>query len=80
MASRIPCVIAVVVARHLKREGRMTKVVNCEELGFDCGGVVRAKTEEEALEKVARHANEAHEMDQLAPESVENVRDVMREE
>ena len=28
----------------------MSKVVNCRDLGFDCEGVVRAETDEEALE------------------------------
>lgn len=58
----------------------MTKVVNCEELGFDCDGVVRAETEQEALEKVAQHAKEVHNIDQVTPGLVGKVREVMREE
>ncbi len=40
----------------------MTKVVNCRDVGFECEGVIRAETEEEALKLVAEHAKEVHSM------------------
>jgi predicted small metal-binding protein len=58
----------------------MTKVVNCRDLGFDCEGVVRAETDEEALEMVAQHAKEVHGMQDVPPEVVEKVYEVMQEE
>jgi predicted small metal-binding protein len=58
----------------------MTKVVNCRDVGFDCEGVIRAETEEEALKLVAEHAKEVHGMEEVPPEVVEKVRAVMKEE
>lgn len=58
----------------------MTKVVVCRDLGFDCDGVVRAETEEEALKMVAQHAKEVHGMQEVPAEVAEKARQVMREE
>jgi predicted small metal-binding protein len=58
----------------------MTKVVNCRDVGFDCDGVVRAETEEEALQLVAEHAREVHGIQDVPPDVVEQVRAVMKEE
>lgn len=58
----------------------MTKVVVCRDLGFDCDGVVRAETEEEALQMVAQHAKEVHGMQEVPAEVAEKARQVMREE
>ena len=58
----------------------MTKVVNCRDVGFDCEGVIRAETEEEALKLVAEHAQSVHDMQEIPEEVVEKVRAVMREE
>lgn len=58
----------------------MTKVVICRDVGFDCEGVVRAETEEEALRLVAEHAKEVHGLEEISPDVVEKVRSVMREE
>ncbi len=55
----------------------MTKVVNCRDLGFDCDGVVRADTEEEAIQMVAQHAKDVHGMDEVPPEVVVKVKEVM---
>jgi predicted small metal-binding protein len=61
-------------------EGNMTKVVKCREVGFDCDGVIRAETEEKALEMVAEHAKEVHGIQEVPPEVVEKVRTVMQDE
>ncbi len=58
----------------------MTKVVRCKDVGFDCDGVVKAETEEEALALVADHAKEVHNLETLTPEIVDKVRSVMFEE
>ncbi len=58
----------------------MTKVVHCRDIGFDCEGVIRAETEEEALQMVAEHAQSVHNMDQVPEDVVEKVRTVMRDE
>ena len=58
----------------------MTKVVHCRDVGFDCNGVVRAPTEQEALQQVAVHAKEVHGVDSVPPEIVQKVREVMRDE
>ena len=58
----------------------MTKVVDCREVGFDCEGVIRAETEEEALKLVAEHAKEVHGIQEVPPEVVEKVLSVMRDE
>jgi predicted small metal-binding protein len=56
------------------------KVVRCRDVGFDCNGVVRAPTEEEALKQVAVHAREVHGVDSVPPEVVQKVKAVMRDE
>lgn len=58
----------------------MTKVVHCRDLGFDCEGVVRAESAEEALQLVAQHAKEVHGMEEVPAEVVEKVYQVMQEE
>jgi predicted small metal-binding protein len=58
----------------------VTKVVNCRDVGFDCEGVIRAETEEEALRLVAEHAKDVHGMEEVPPDVVEKVRAVMQEE
>jgi predicted small metal-binding protein len=58
----------------------MAKVVHCRDIGFDCDGVVRADTEEELLQKVAEHAQTAHNLEEVTPENEANVKSVIREE
>jgi predicted small metal-binding protein len=58
----------------------MEKVVHCRDVGFDCNGVIKAKTEEEALKLAAQHAMAVHGVKEITPEIVAKVRSVMREE
>ena len=58
----------------------MAKVVHCRDVGFDCDGVVKAESEEEALKQVAAHAKAVHNIDNVPPEVVEKVKKVMRDE
>lgn len=58
----------------------MAKVVRCRDVGFDCDGVVRAETEDEALKQVAAHAKTVHNLDMVTEEVVAKVLAVMRDE
>ncbi len=58
----------------------MTKVVSCRDVGFDCEGVIRAGTEEEAMQLVAEHAGTVHDMKEISEEVAKKVRAVMRDE
>ena len=58
----------------------MAKVVRCRDVGFDCDGVVKAETEEEALKQVAAHAKAVHNIEAVPAEVVEKVKKVMRDE
>ena len=58
----------------------MTKVLNCRDIGFDCEAVVRADSEEEALEQVAQHAKTVHGLNEVSPELAQKARQVMKTE
>lgn len=58
----------------------MAKVVYCRDVGFDCDGVVRAESENGALQMVAEHAKTVHGVQVVTPEIAEKVRSVMRDE
>jgi predicted small metal-binding protein len=57
----------------------MTKVVYCNDLGFDCDGVVRSESEEELMAQVADHARNVHDVN-VTDEMTDQVRNVIREE
>ncbi|MFL7794760.1 MAG: DUF1059 domain-containing protein [Anaerolineae bacterium] len=58
----------------------MTKAVHCRDIGFDCDGVVRAETEQEALARDVAQARTVHGLATVTEEVVEKVRHVMRDE
>jgi predicted small metal-binding protein len=58
----------------------MTKVIHCRDVGFDCDGVIRAQTEEEALQMAAVHAKTVHGLTTISPEVVDKIKSVMTEE
>jgi predicted small metal-binding protein len=58
----------------------MEKVIRCRDVGFDCDGVIKAKTEAEALKLAAEHAKKAHGLKEVTPEVVEKIKSVMTEE
>lgn len=58
----------------------MAKVINCKDVGFDCDGVVRADSEDEALQKAAEHAKAVHGLQVITPEVVAKVKAVIRDE
>ncbi|HZI25316.1 MAG TPA: DUF1059 domain-containing protein, partial [Chryseolinea sp.] len=51
----------------------MEKVIHCRDVGFDCNGVIRAKTETEALTLAAEHARKVHNVKDITPEIVEKI-------
>ncbi len=57
----------------------MEKVIRCRDVGFDCDGVIRAKTEEEALRLAAEHAMKVHGLKDITPDIVKKVKSVMFE-
>ena len=57
----------------------MAKEIRCRDVGFDCDGVIRADSEEEALQQAAAHAQSVHGLAEVTPEVVEKVKSVMRE-
>jgi len=56
----------------------MAKELKCGDLMPGCEHVVRADTEEEALQQVAAHAKEAHGIEEVTPELVEQVKGAMK--
>jgi predicted small metal-binding protein len=58
----------------------MKKVIRCRDVGFDCNGVIKASTENEALALAAEHAKSVHGIKDITPEIVQKIKSVMREE
>ncbi len=58
----------------------MEKVIHCRDVGFDCDGVVKAKTENEVLALAAEHARSVHGLTEVTPEIVAKIRSIIREE
>jgi predicted small metal-binding protein len=58
----------------------MAKVLRCNDVGFECDGVIRGETEEEVLKQAAEHARAAHNLQEMTAEVVEKVRGVIRDE
>ncbi|MBS9524144.1 DUF1059 domain-containing protein [Litoribacter alkaliphilus] len=57
----------------------MEKVIYCRDVGFDCNGVIRAKSEEEAMQLAAEHAKTVHGVKEITPEMVTKIKSVMQE-
>jgi predicted small metal-binding protein len=58
----------------------MAQVIYCRDVGFDCDGVIRANSEEEALQQAARHAREVHGLEKVSPEVVQKLKSIIRNE
>jgi predicted small metal-binding protein len=58
----------------------MTKVIRCRDVGFNCDGVIKAKTEQEALNLAAEHAKTVHNVKDITPDIVNKIKSVMKEE
>jgi predicted small metal-binding protein len=57
----------------------MGKVIRCRDVGFNCDGVIKASTEQEALAMAAQHAKEVHGVKEVTPEIVKKIKEVMKE-
>lgn len=58
----------------------MTKVIRCRDVGFDCPGVIKANTEQEALTLAAEHAKSVHNVREVTPDIVKKIKAVMKDE
>ena len=58
----------------------MAKVLHCSDVGFDCDGVIRAETEDEALKMAAEHAKTVHGVQEITEDVLEKVKAAMRDE
>lgn len=55
----------------------MEKVIRCRDVGFDCNGVIKARTEEEVLGLAAEHAKTVHGLKEITPEIIEKIKSVI---
>jgi len=58
----------------------MAKVLRCNDVGFECEGVIRAETEEEVLKQAAEHAKSEHNLEEISDEVVEKIRAAIQDE
>ncbi len=52
----------------------MEKLFRCRDIGNNCNYQVRARSEEEVLQKVGEHAKTSHNMSEISRELAEKVR------
>jgi predicted small metal-binding protein len=57
----------------------MAKIIRCSDVGFDCDGVIRAETEDEALQQAAQHAQAVHGVDAITDDVIAKVKAAMRD-
>ena len=55
------------------------KVLYCADAGFDCKGVIKAKTDEEVLQQAGKHASEVHGV-KVTPEMEGVLKTLIKEE
>lgn len=55
------------------------KTLHCRDAGFDCEGVIRGKSEDEVLNKAAKHALEVHGVS-VNPELSEQLKTLIKDE
>ena len=58
----------------------MAKILRCNDVGFECDGVIRAETEEEVLKQAAEHARTVHNLQEITDEVVQKVRAAIQDE
>ena len=58
----------------------MAKVLRCNDVGFECEGVIHAETEEEVLKQAAEHAKSEHNLEEISDEVVEKIRAAIQDE
>jgi predicted small metal-binding protein len=57
----------------------MTKQISCNDIMPGCEFKAEAATEQELLEKVARHAADVHDLKEITPEVLSQVRTAIRD-
>ncbi|WP_247235340.1 DUF1059 domain-containing protein [Telluribacter sp. SYSU D00476] len=55
------------------------KVLHCQDVGFDCPGVIKAESEDQVLQMAAQHASQVHQV-QVTPEMAEQIKTLIKEE
>jgi predicted small metal-binding protein len=58
----------------------MTKVVRCSDMVPGCDYVARAESEDELMQKAAQHAREAHGIQTLSADLVQQIKGKVRDE
>jgi predicted small metal-binding protein len=58
----------------------MTKVVRCSDMVPGCDYVARAESEDELMQKAAQHAREAHGIQTLSADLVQQIKGKIRDE
>jgi predicted small metal-binding protein len=58
----------------------MEKVILCRDVGFDCTGVIRAESEEEAISQAVDHARTVHGLTEITDEVAARVRAAVRDD
>ena len=58
----------------------MDKVIRCRDVGFDCEGIIRAASTEEAVARAAAHAQSVHSLTEMSDEVIAKVRAAVRDE
>jgi predicted small metal-binding protein len=62
------------------KEKTMAKVIRCRDVGFECDGVIRAETEDEAITLAGQHARDVHGVEEITPEVLAAVKAAVRAE
>lgn len=55
----------------------MEKLIRCRDVGFDCEGVIKAKTETEVLNLASEHAKIVHGVQEITPEIITKIKSVI---
>jgi predicted small metal-binding protein len=56
----------------------MTKTFACKDIGMTCGFKAKAKTEDELMQMIAKHAKEAHNMATIDAETMAKVKKAIK--
>jgi predicted small metal-binding protein len=56
------------------------KTINCRDAGFDCEGKISGATEEEVLTQAAEHARAEHNLQEVSPALVAQLRKLIKDE
>lgn len=58
----------------------MAKVIRCSDTGMQCHYIIRAETEQEALQQAADHAKHEHGMNEIPPDVLSKVQAAVHDE